>query len=34
MRPCSTERVKRSSPAKPLAMASTSQGISDLAERW
>ena len=27
MRPCSTESVKRSSPAKPEAMAKTSQGI-------
>ena len=28
MRPCSTESVKRSSPAKPLAIASTSQGMA------
>ena len=28
MRPCSTESAKRSSPAKPLAIASTSHGMA------
>ena len=33
MRPCSTESVKRSSPAKPLAIASTSQGMASWPSR-